>query len=80
MFHDSATGARDYRGRLIDFVTAALKAARLPVPVSEEKVWALVPKNLRSSQSGLTPTTPRYKTLADLVAEHRKVRQNRTRP
>jgi hypothetical protein len=29
VFHDSATGARDYRGRLIDFVTAALKAARL---------------------------------------------------
>ena len=38
VFHASTTAARDYRGRLIDFVSAALGAARLPVPDSEEKV------------------------------------------
>ena len=48
VFQRSSRTRRDYRGRLIDFVSAALKAACLPVPVSEEKVWTLVPAGLRS--------------------------------
>jgi hypothetical protein len=56
IFHKSTIAAQfvkamrgdGYPWRLVDFVSAALKAARLPVPVSHEKVWALVPKAWRS--------------------------------
>src|SRR5262249_10652480 len=59
VFHTFAEGARDYRGRLIDFVSAALKAASIPVPESEEKVWALVPKALRLPPDTASPDRTR---------------------
>jgi hypothetical protein len=50
-FHNATHESRDYRGRLIDFVKTALKGAKLPVPQSEEKVWALVPKGYVTPRS-----------------------------
>jgi hypothetical protein len=72
VFHAYTTSGRDYRGRMIDFLVASLRAAKLPVPNREEKVWALVPTNFRKARKGAPRTPPKYPTLAELVAGRRQ--------
>jgi hypothetical protein len=71
VFHAYTTSERQYRGRMIDFLAASLRAAKLPVPKSEEKVWALVPANFRKARKGPPRTPPKHPTLDDFVAGQR---------
>jgi hypothetical protein len=72
VFHAYTTSARDYRGRMIDFLAAALRAAKLPVPKHEDKVWTLVPLNFRKARKGAPMIPPKYPTLAEFVAMRRQ--------
>ena len=78
-FHNAAHGRGDYRGRLIDFVRAALTAAKLPVPESDEKVWVLViPNKLKNPREG-PPNWPEAPKLPRPEGESAKMRTPRKR-